>query len=289
LPAEPTSFVGRRAELARLLEVVGARRLVTVTGVGGVGKTRLVRQVARSLAGSYPDGVCLVELSSLQGPGLLANTVGTALGLAGLKGRQALDAVHAYLRGRSMLLILDTCEHLVTACGEFALAALNQAPGVSILATSRQPLGVRGERTFPLLPLPVPEDGSGPSAGDAVDLFVQRAATVAPDFTLNDGNRADVISLCRRLRARHRDRDQAHRAQAAQGPPDVCRVELRAVHAGGTDAVAAPFRFRRELRFRLRHRGVRGRLARQGRRGGRPRRPHPQVCPGRGRGQVPAA
>jgi non-specific serine/threonine protein kinase len=199
LPAEPTSFVGRRAELARLLEVVGARRLVTVTGVGGVGKTRLVRQVARSLAGSYPDGVCLVELSSLQGPGLLANTVGTALGLAGLKGRQALDAVHAYLRGRSMLLILDTCEHLVTACGEFALAALNQAPGVSILATSRQPLGVRGERTFPLLPLPVPEDGSGPSAGDAVDLFVQRAATVAPDFTLNDGNRADVISLCRRL------------------------------------------------------------------------------------------
>ncbi len=199
LPPEPTSFVGRQAELARLLEVAAARRLVTVTGVGGVGKTRLVRQAARQLSDGFADGVCLVELSPLQAPGLLANTVGAALGLAGLSGRHSLDAVLAYLRGRSMLLILDTCEHLARACGDFALTVLNQAPGVTVLATSRQPLGVRGERTFPLLPLPVPESGAGMSAGDAVDLFVQRATAAAPWFTLHDGNRADVISVCQRL------------------------------------------------------------------------------------------
>lgn len=199
LPAESTSFVGRRAELARLIEVARTRRLVTITGVGGVGKTRLVRHAARLLSDGYPDGVCFVELSPLQVPGLLANTVGAALGLAGLNGRQAQDAVVAWLRGRVMLLILDTCEHLVAACGEFALTVTREAPGVTVLATSRQPLGVRGERTFPLLPLPVPDRGSGPSAGDAVDLFVQRAASAAPGFTLNDANRADVITICERL------------------------------------------------------------------------------------------
>lgn len=199
LPAESTSFVGRQAELTRLVEVIGARRLVTVTGAGGVGKTRLVRQAAGLLSDGYPDGVYLVELSPLQAPGLLANTVGAAFGLAGLNGRQALAAVLAYLRGRAVLLILDTCEHLVAACGEFALTVLSEAPGVTVLATSRQPLGVRGERTFPLLPLPVPGDGFGPTAGDAVDLFVQRAAAADPGFTLNDGNRADVITLCQRL------------------------------------------------------------------------------------------
>jgi non-specific serine/threonine protein kinase len=199
LPAESTSFVGRRVELARLIEVLGIRRLVTVTGVGGVGKTRLVHQAAGQLSDAFPDGVYLVELSSLQAPGLLANTAGASLGLAGLKGRQAMDAVLAYLRDRTSLLILDTCEHLVETVGEFALTVLNEAPGVTVLATSRQPLGVRGERTYPLLPLPVPEDGFGPSAGDAVDLFVQRAASAAPGFALDDDNREDVITLCQRL------------------------------------------------------------------------------------------
>lgn len=198
-PAESTSFVGRQAELARLVEVTRMRRLITVTGVGGVGKTRLVRQAARLLSEGYPDGVRMVELSPLQAPALLANTVGEALGLAGLSGRQAMEAVLAHLRGRVMLLILDTCEHLVAACGEFALTVTREAPGVTVLATSRQPLGVPGERTFPVLPLPVPDSGAGLAAGDAVDLFVQRAASAAPGFTLDDGNRADVLTLCERL------------------------------------------------------------------------------------------
>jgi predicted ATPase len=199
LPAEATSFVGRWAELARLVEVAGTRRLVTVTGAGGVGKTRLALQAARRLEGGFPDGVFLVELSALQVPGLLPNTVADALGLAGLNGRQATDAVLAYLRGRAALLILDTCEHLIGACGEFARTVTKEAPGVTVLATSRQPLGVPGERAFPLLPLPVPEEGEEPSDGDAVDLFVQRAASASPGFTLTDDNRAHVITICHRL------------------------------------------------------------------------------------------
>ena len=199
LPAEATSFVGRWAELARLVEVAGTRRLVTITGAGGVGKTRLALQAARRLEGGFPDGVFLVELSALQVPDLLPNTVADALGLAGLKGRQALDAILAYLRGRAVLLILDTCEHLIEACGEFARTVTKEAPGVTVLATSRQPLGVRQERAFPLLPLPVPEDGEEPSDGDAVDLFVQRAASASPGFTLTDDNRAHVITICQRL------------------------------------------------------------------------------------------
>jgi predicted ATPase len=199
LPAESTSFVGRQAELARLVEVAGMRRFVTVTGVGGVGKTRLVRQAARRLADDYPDGVYLVELSALQVPGLLPAAVGTALGMAGQDARPALDTVTGYLRDRRLLLILDTCEHMPRACGEFARTVIGEAPGVGVLATSRQPLGVPGERTFPVLPLPVPEDGDGPSPGDAVDLFVQRAASAAPGFTLTEENRDEVIGICRRL------------------------------------------------------------------------------------------
>lgn len=199
LPAEATSFVGRRAELARLVEVAGTRRLVTVTGAGGVGKTRLVRQAARRLAEDYPDGVCLVELSALQAPDLLPNTVHTALGLHTQHARPALESVTAFLRDRFMLLILDTCEHLQDAPGQFSLAITREAPGVTVLATSRQPLGVPGERTFPLLPLPVPGSGEEPSPGDAVDLFVQRAASAAPGFALDDENRDEVVKICQRL------------------------------------------------------------------------------------------
>jgi non-specific serine/threonine protein kinase len=199
LPAEPTSFVGRRAELARLTTIIDQFRIVTVTGAGGVGKTRLVRQAAPAVTGLFPDGVCVVELSSLRVPGLLPNTVGTALGLAGLKGRQALDALLDYLRDRSMLLILDTCEHLTEACGEFAITIAAKAPKVTILATSRQPLGVPKERVFPLLPLPVPEDGASVTDGDAADLFVQRAASAVPGFALTDANREHVLTICRRL------------------------------------------------------------------------------------------
>ncbi|HEX6451441.1 MAG TPA: AAA family ATPase [Trebonia sp.] len=199
LPAEPTSFVGRLGELARLTEVVGTRQFVTITGAGGVGKTRLALRAARLLADDYADGVCLVELSALQAPDLLPNLVHNALGLAAQDARPALETVTAYLRDRAMLLVLDTCEHLADACGQFAKIITNEAPRVTVLATSRQPLAVPGERTFPVLPLPVPEDGEDLMPGDAVDLFVQRAASAAPGFALDEDNRDDVIMICQRL------------------------------------------------------------------------------------------
>jgi non-specific serine/threonine protein kinase len=208
LPAEPTSFVGREAELAQLADMLRRSRLVTVTGAGGVGKTRLALRAARLLADRYPDGACLVELSALRVPGLLPNTVAVELGLHGEAVRAPLAAIVSYLRDREMLLILDTCEHLARACGELVQAIVSRAPGVTVLATSRQPLDVRPERTFPLLPLPVPDETEpgdipaypvAPVPGDAVDLFAQRAASADPGFTLHDGNRDYVIALCRRL------------------------------------------------------------------------------------------
>jgi predicted ATPase len=199
LPAEATSFVGRGFEIERLIEVLETRRLVTVTGAGGVGKTRLALQAARRIEDYYPDGVYLVELSALQAPDLLPNTVHAALGLHAQEARPALESVSAYLRDKSLLLILDTCEHLADAPGQFALAITEEAPGVTVLATSRQPLGVRGERTMPILPLPVPESGEELTPGDAVDLFVQRAVSAAPGFALDDGNRADIVKICQRL------------------------------------------------------------------------------------------
>ena len=203
LPTQATGFVGRRRELAQLEGALKEARLVTVAGVGGVGKTRLAVQAAAQASDRYPDGVFLVELSPLRDPGLLAATVAGRLGLPAEDDRPQLAALLDYLRDRALLLILDTCEHLVDACARLAAAALREAPGVTILATSRQPLAVAGESTFLLPPLPVPtsdEPAAGSDAGsDAVALFAQRAAAVVDGFTVTDANRADVIGLCRAL------------------------------------------------------------------------------------------
>ena len=210
LPAESTSFVGREAELAYLAQVVRTgqvrdadgrlerARVITVTGAGGVGKTRLALRTARLVAGDFADDVCLVRLSPLRAPDLLPNTAAAALGLV-LTDRDAMDAVLAYLRDRRVLLILDTCEHLIDAAADFARKVTAEADGVTVLATSRQPLGMDGEHRFGLAPLPVPESDRDLAGGDAADLFVQRAATVAPGFTLDDESRADVITICHRL------------------------------------------------------------------------------------------
>lgn len=210
LPAEPTSFVGREAELAYLADVLRTgsvrdadgkperARVVTVTGPGGVGKTRLALRAARLVADHFADGVCLVRLSQLGAPDLLPNTAAAVLGLV-LTDRDAMDAVLAYLRDRRMLLILDTCEHLIGTAAEFARKVTAESDGVTVLATSRQPLGLDSEHRFPLEPLPVPEEDGDLAGGDAADLFVQRARTVAPGFTLDDETRADVITICHRL------------------------------------------------------------------------------------------
>ena len=204
LPAEVTGFVGRASELSWLATLLDSARLITVVGPGGVGKTRVALRAAARAADEFPDGVRLVELSGLRDPALLPNAVASCLGLVEQDDRPQLAAVLDHLRTRRLLLILDTCEHLVDACALLAEAILRQTAAVTVLATSRQPLDVPGEHTFRLQPLPVPEPEEEASAfaagsGDAVELFAQRALAAVPGFVVTAANRADVIRLCRRL------------------------------------------------------------------------------------------
>ena len=205
LPRQKSGFVGREAELARTRELLRQSRLVTVTGPGGVGKTRLAVRVADETATRFRDGAYLAELSAVRDPGLLVYTLSAGLAAAGHGNAEAsevsqLDMLLGLLRERELLLVLDTCEHLIDACAELAAAILRAAPGVTILATSRQPLDTAGEVVQQLCPLPVPQPGSA-SAGraDAIELFAQRAAAAVPGFTVTQENLADVITVCGRL------------------------------------------------------------------------------------------
>ncbi len=199
-------LVGRRDELTRLAAVLSESRLVSIVGPGGVGKTRVALAAAAQAATSYRDGPWIVELSGLRDPALLPNTVASVLGLPEQDSRSALAALLEYLRERELLLILDTCEHVLDACASLAQAILADAPQVTVLATSRQQLDTTGEHIFPVGPLPVPAAGSPAPAlagraagGDAVELFALRAAAAVPDFAITSQNVADVIRLCRRL------------------------------------------------------------------------------------------
>ena len=200
LPVETTSFVGREAELARLDALLSRARLVTVTGPGGVGKTRLALRAAAKAAPSFTDGACLAELATVAEPGLLVRSVASALGVGGPLRGSPLDAVLAHLADRHLLLILDTCEHLVDACAMFAEAVIARAPRVTMLATSREPLDVSGENACPVAPLPIPRrPGAGMPAGTAVELFVQRASAAVPGHVFTPDDLPQVIRLCRRL------------------------------------------------------------------------------------------
>jgi non-specific serine/threonine protein kinase len=197
---EFTDFVGRRGELAQIAAMLKRGRLVTVVGPGGVGKTRVALVAAAQAAGNYPDGVWIVEQSGLRDPLLLPNTVASVLGLPEQDARSALDALLEYLRDKRLLLILDTCEHLLDACADLIQAILPDAPGVTVLATSRQPIDTLGEQNFAIQPLPVPDsDTAELHRGDAIELFALRAAAAVPDFAVTPANAADVIGLCRRL------------------------------------------------------------------------------------------
>jgi predicted ATPase/DNA-binding CsgD family transcriptional regulator len=198
LPLEVTAFVGRHRELAELTGLLRTARLVTVTGPGGVGKTRVALRAAAQLAEEFPDGTWLVELSGLHDAELLPDTAATALGLPGTENHSQLDVILDHLRDQRLLLILDTCEHLIDACAMLADILLRATP-VTVLATSRQPLAVPGEHTYVIPPLPVPQLGARNPGGDAVELFAQCAAAAVPGFEVTDANRACVIRLCRRL------------------------------------------------------------------------------------------
>lgn len=193
LPPETHSFVGRRQEL-RWLETelnpsVGIRRLLSVVGVGGVGKTRLALRALGRVQEAYPDGVWLVELSPLHTAGLVGLAVVEALRLTDQSTGPVTEVVAAWADGKRLLLVLDSCEHVLADCAALVETLLPALPGLRVLVTSREPLGLPGELVLPLDPLPV--------ADDAVTLFADRAALTG--FTLDDTNRPTVEAVCRRL------------------------------------------------------------------------------------------
>ncbi|RSS42946.1 LuxR family transcriptional regulator [Streptomyces sp. WAC05858] len=205
LPAEVTSFVGRRHEAAEVKEMLSASRLVTLTGVGGVGKTRLALRVADEARRAFPDGVWLAELAELNNPALLAQGVTEALEIRDHSPRPALDVLVDHLRDREALIVLDNCEHLLEECARLADRLLRAAPRLRLLATSRQALGTAGEQSLavPTLGLPDPE-GPRPTLAtlarcDAIRLFTERAAAIVPGFELTEDNREAVELICRRL------------------------------------------------------------------------------------------
>jgi predicted ATPase len=206
MPPQASGFVGREAELASAHELLRGSRLVTITGPGGVGKTRLAVRVASEATGGYRDGVHLIELSAVRDPELLVHALAAGLTVTERSplvesgtGSQ-LDRLLGYLRERELLLVLDTCEHLIDACAALAGTILREAPEVTVLATSRQPLDAAGEAVQQLSPLPVPDpESASVGKADAVELFAQRAAATVPGFTITPDNLADVITVCRRL------------------------------------------------------------------------------------------
>lgn len=204
LPADTTSFVGRKSDVSEVKQLLTRARLVTLTGVGGVGKTRLAVQTAAGLSRAFPDGVWLVELAGLQDPALVAHTVLEALAVHDETGRTPAAVLAEHLRDRRLLVILDNCEHVLDACATLAHDLLRAAPGLRLLATSRERLALAAEHLWPVSPLPLPEPGRPLPGGawlryPALTLFAERAAAVDPGFALTAENQERVAQVCRLL------------------------------------------------------------------------------------------
>jgi predicted ATPase/DNA-binding SARP family transcriptional activator len=204
LPAALTSLVGREDDLRVTRKLVEASRLVTLAGVGGVGKTRLAVQCAADLVPRFDDGAWLVELAPISDPSLVPGRVAATLGLRERGGQSVTDMIADYLVDRSLLLVVDNCEHVIDAAARLVDALLNAAPHLHVLGTSREPLGASYEQVLrvPVLEVPAPSDDTDADrlAGSAaVQLFVERACAVTASFGLTAENQADVAELCRRL------------------------------------------------------------------------------------------
>lgn len=202
LPAETTSFVGRRRELAEVRRKLTDARLVSLVGPGGVGKSRLAVRAATDLARRFSAGGWLVELADVRDPALVCNAVMTALDLRDQAAAEPLRLLLAYLRDRELLLVLDNCEHLLELTAQLVTDVLRTAPGVRIIVTSREPLSAPGEHVVPVPPLELPAPGAalaGLRHNEAVTLFVDRVTASAGTFELTDANQAAVLELCRRL------------------------------------------------------------------------------------------
>jgi predicted ATPase/DNA-binding XRE family transcriptional regulator len=233
LPVPLTSLIGRERELEALVSLLddGASRLVTLTGAGGSGTTRLAIEVGARLQPSSADGVVFVDLAPVRDADLVAPAIAGALGVRERVGQRLQDTLAGVLAEKEMALVLDNCEQVLGAAPAIA-ALLSAAPRLTVLATSREPLRARGERVFPLLPLPLPDDDLPATEYlarvPAVALFVERAAASQPDFALTAGNTAAVVAICRRLDGLPLAIELAA-ARARMLPPDamLARLEQR--------------------------------------------------------------
>lgn len=202
LPTALTDFVGRRQDRADVRRLLTEARLVTLTGLGGVGKTRLALRVAADLQRAMQDGVCFVPLAELSSPELVPEATAAALGIHDSSSEFKMIRLTEYLRDRELLIVLDNCEHLIDDCAIIVDTLLRTCPGLRILATSREPLRIAGEVTRPVAPLSLPDsatEGAAFQACEAVQLFVERVRQVAPGFDLDNGNRTAVLEICQHL------------------------------------------------------------------------------------------
>jgi predicted ATPase/DNA-binding CsgD family transcriptional regulator len=204
LPLRLSSFIGRGREVAEVETMLSDHRLLTLTGPGGAGKTRMAIEVASEVVDAFRDGAWLAELASLSDPDLVAQAVAQALGVREAPGRPLIGALLEHLEGREALLVLDNCEHLIDACATLADALLRSCPDLRILATSREALSIAGERTWPVPPLSSPDSHDLPPVQDlrsyeAIGLFAERARAVVPTFELMESNAPAVARLCRIL------------------------------------------------------------------------------------------
>ena len=197
-PAPVSSLVGRERQIAEVGELLASNRLVTLTGVGGSGKTRLALEVAARSRGGFPHGVAFAALASLGDPGLVAPAVARTLGIRDSPGRPYREAVALALRGRELLLVLDNLEHLLEAA-PLAAEWLAACPGLKILATSRELLRLQGEQVYPVPPLTLPTAADDPLDSEAIRLFVERAQAVRPDFAVTGETAPVVAEICVRL------------------------------------------------------------------------------------------
>ena len=248
LPQQVTSFIGREREFAEIGNLVREAPLVTIVGTGGLGKTRLSLQVAAEALDDFPDGVWLVELAPLADPQLVPQAVATVLGVKEESGRSIAQALARHCADRKLLLILDNCEHLIGACAELASDLLQSAPGLKILASSRERLNIRGETTYALAPLVVPDPAVRPTPevlaqSEAVLLFVERATAAQASFRVTERNAARVAEICARL----------------DGIPLAIELAAARLRAVPIDVIAA----RLDDRFRLLTGGDRSALPRQ--------------------------
>jgi len=204
LPVGLTNFIGREKEMKELKIMLNTSRLITLLGTGGTGKSRLAIQIGAEKIDEYENGVRLIELASLRDPELLYNTIASVLNLKEDGSDDSGDKIINYLKEKKILLIFDNCEHMIIQCAEICKNILNKCPGVNILTTSREVLGVEGEMIYqvPTLSMPGPEDGQTAESichFESIQLFTERAVALKNDFVLSDGNASDIAKICYHL------------------------------------------------------------------------------------------